>query len=261
MGTDDWTWLRGEVRAAAAAFAEQVRSAPDPAAPVPNLDWNVTELAAHLASLAELYRRQHELGPDFEPPDDWAAFSVAARSHLVGATVDDLAELLLDETETILAPAEPDERRWLYGCATTVANIAAALLVECILHGWDLARITGNRRQLTRRQALAGIEQQMSILSVFVDPAKAAPLAGTYGLRFRGGLDFTYHVDERGRLAVERGRPTTADARMNADPAAFIAVGLGRMSPILAGLTGRVVAYGRKPWRLARLGDVAVDGV
>ena len=42
---------------------------------------------------------------------------------------------------------------------------------------------------------------------------------------------------------------------------AFVAASLGRINPVVAGLTGRIVAYGRKPWRLARLGNAVVDGV
>ena len=35
----------------------------------------------------------------------------------------------------------------------------------------------------------------------------------------------------------------------------------GRLNPVVARLTGRIVADGRKPWRLARLGGAVVDGV
>ena len=82
-----------------------------------------------------------------------------------------------------------------------------------------------------------------------------------YGLRFRGGLDFTYRIDGTGRVQVSPGRPEKADARMIATPEVFIATSLGRSSPVIAALTGRIVAYGRKPWRLALLGNAAVEGV
>lgn len=257
----DWGWLRGEVRAAASAFADQLRSVGDTSVQVPNLDWSVADLGRHVASLPQLYRDQNRIGPGFEPPDDWAAFSAAARAHITTSDGGELADLIVGEAETLLTADDPTESRQLYGCETTVGNTAAGMLTECILHGQDLGRLSGHRPKLGQRQALAGLEQQMALTPVFVDADKAAKLAGTYGLRFRGGPDFTYQIDETGRLTVERGWPDRADARLNADPAAFIASSLGRISPVVAALTGRIVAYGRKPWRLAQLGNAVVEGV
>ncbi len=257
----EWGWLRSEVRAEAGRFAEQVRSVDDTGSRVPNLDWSVAGLAAHLAALPPLYEEQHRLGHAFEPPADWAAFADAARAHITTTDADALADLIVEGAEQLTAPDDPDEPRILYGQVTTVANNAAGLLTECILHGQDLGRLTGTKPTFGRRQALAGLEQQMTLTPVFVDPAKAARLAGTYGLRFRGGSDFTYRIDGDGRLTVDRGWPDRADARLNADPATFIASSLGRINPVVAGLTGKIVAYGRKPWRLAQLADAVVDGV
>lgn len=257
----EWDQLRHDVRVAASAFAEDLRGGTEAGEQVPNLDWTVAELAAHLASLPDLYRTQHQLGQDFEPPDDWARFSNAARAHITTTDVDELAALVVDEIDTLLAPDDPDEPRLLYGCRTTVYNIAAGVLTELVLHGQDLGRLTGRRPELTRSQALAGLEQQMVLTPVFVDPAKASKLAGTYGFRFRGGLDMTYRIDQAGSLIVERGRPARADARINADPVTFLAASLGRVHPVMAALRGQIVAYGRKPWRMAQLGNVVVDGV
>ena len=204
---------------------------------------------------------QHGVGIDFEPPSDWPAFSDRARSHITATDAEVLADLLVAEVERLLAPGDPDDRRWLYGRPTTVANVAAGMLTELVLHGQDLGRLTGWKPELTHRQALAGLEQQMVLVPVFVDPDKARRLAGTYGLRFRDGPEFTYRIDAGGALAVDRGWPARADARVRADPAVFIAVSLGRANPVVAGLTGKIVAYGRKPWRMAQLGNTVVDGV
>ncbi len=262
MSTDEnWNWLRREVRSAAAAFAADLRGVTDTGVKVPNLDWSVAELGAHLAALPHLYREQHRVGVDFEPPADWAAFSRGARAHITTTDATELADLITDGIEALLVPDDPNEERLLYGCRTNVYNTAAGALTECILHGQDLGTLTGRKPRMYRRHAVAGIEQQMAITPVFVDRAKAAELAGVYGLSFRGGPDFTYRIDGGGGLAVERGRPVRADARLNADPVAFLATGLGRMHPIVAGLTGRIVAYGRKPWRMIQLGDIVVDGV
>lgn len=79
-------------------------------------------------------------------------------------------------------------------------------------------------------------------------------------ISFRGGNDYTW-VLSNGALEITTGRRRRADARLNADPATFALSSLGRISDTRAGLTGGVVAYGRKPWRLSALGTIAVDGV
>lgn len=36
---------------------------------------------------------------------------------------------------------------------------------------------------------------------------------------------------------------------------------LGRISQVRAGLSGKMITYGRKPWRFLGLGKIASDGV
>lgn len=258
----DWVWLQDEVRAAAAAFGVQLQKVPDTSTLVPNLDWSVADLGRHLASLASLYRAQHQIGEAFVQPTDWPSFSAAARSHITSSNVGELRELIAAECETLLEDGreDPNAHRFLYGRSTTPANIAASFLTELVLHGRDLGLLTGDKPTLSRRQATAGIKQQMALTPAFVDPEKLAKLSGTYGFSFRGGDDYTFDIAD-GHLEVSLGRPDKADARTNAAPEAFLMVSLGRMSPVRAGLTGKIIGYGRKPWRLIALGNAAVDGV
>ena len=117
------------------------------------------------------------------------------------------------------------------------------------------------KRKLNRRQGNAIVDASMRLAPAFIDPAKVAALPeGTYHLRFRGGNDYTYRVTE-GRLEIEDGRVGKADAIMSAAPEAFAMISLGRGNQVLAALTGKVIAYGRKPWRLMALGNIVADGV
>ena len=119
----------------------------------------------------------------------------------------------------------------------------------------------GEPPTLTRREALVAIDAMMVITPVFVDPAKAAAQPdGTYHVHFRGGPDVTW-IKRGDKLEIEAGRPAKADARLNADPAAFVMTSLGRMSDARAALTGKMVVYGRRPWRFAGLGTLAIAGV
>jgi len=104
------------------------------------------------------------------------------------------------------------------------------------------------------------INQHMALAPAFVDRERARRCDGTFHLRFRGGGDFTYRIND-GILQVQPGRPERADCHIVADPVAFVLVSLGRMSSLRAGLLGKIIGYGRRPWLLGRLAKVRVDGV
>jgi hypothetical protein len=136
MGADGqvdvaWDWLTGEVRDAAEAFVSQLRTieATERAGttPVPNLEWNVAELTAHIISLPDVYRAQNSLPEPFTPPDSWADFSREARAHITSTDLSELSDQLLTELDRFLDELGPDGTTpWtLYGQATTAGNLAA----------------------------------------------------------------------------------------------------------------------------------------
>ena len=247
---------------AARAFGDQLRSIPDGSVQVPNLAWSVSELGRHLLSLPHLYKTQNELGASFEPPDSWPDFSASVRADLTEDDPKALAEAIETEMASLFDElgSDPNTARMLYGRSVTSYGTAASVLGELLMHGMDLSRLTGAKVAMNRRQAIAIVDQQVRLTPVFVDQDKARRLDGTYGLRFRGGREYHYVIED-GIVTVHDGRPDLADARMVADPVAFVLSSLGRIGPVRVVLTGRIVAYGRKPWRMARLGNVAVDGV
>lgn len=257
----EWSWIADEVRTAARDFSRQARLLDDGSIGVPNLEWNVGELVAHVASLPTLYREQNALA-HFVVPSDWAAYSVEVRSTIRERELDELADRVIFEFTQMLDEFadDPWAPRVIYGQPTSGYNTAAGMLAELKLHGMDLARLTGEKLTLTRRQANAAIRQSMAVAPVFVDRDKARAFDGVYGLRFRGGDDYTYRFDD-GVLTTAGGWPDRADARMRADPAAFVLLSLERMSPVKAALLGKVMVYGRRPWKLARTKSAVVDGV
>ncbi|MGI9597798.1 MAG: maleylpyruvate isomerase N-terminal domain-containing protein [Acidimicrobiales bacterium] len=257
----DWDWLRGEIRAASAGFADQLRLVPDGSVKVPNLDWDVRGLAAHLVTLPDFYQELNDRDEPFVAPDDWAAFSRQARAHLDDVDTATLADRLEPEVESLLAALGDDgDRPWKLYLETTAAKVGAGLLSELLLHGRDLAPLTGAEVEITERQCHAIIAAMMTLAPFFVDREAGRRCPGVYHLKFRGGNDYTYRMDD-GLLTVEEGRPDRPDCHMVADPVAFVLVAMGRMSQARAGLTGKMMAYGRKPWKLVPLGKVMAEGV
>jgi uncharacterized protein (TIGR03083 family) len=262
----DWGWLRAEVESAADAFVDQLRRVPDQHAQVPNLDWDVRELAAHLVSLPAFYIRLNAATEPFTTPDDFASYSKSIRAHLDHHDLDELVQLFSTELDRLFEQLGPDgSAPWMLYRPTTVANTASGLLGELLMHGMDLSAITGDRVTMTGRQGHAIVQQSMALVPAFVDPMKAAGCAGTYHFGFPAGpdygrLDYTWQVAD-GTVTVTEGRPDRADARLRAHPAVYAMVSLGRYSQIRAALTAKMIAYGPKPWKLAALARAAVDGV
>jgi uncharacterized protein (TIGR03083 family) len=258
----DWRWLKSEVTEAAAAFSQQLLQVADTSVRVPNLEWSVADLAAHLISLPDVYHRLDDLGEAFEAPPDWDEFSRQARAHVTEVDPRVLGESLEQEARRFvedLGP-EPSATYMLYGLPTTVGNVAAGYLGELLVHGQDLGRLTGIKVGLDGRQAMAIARQYMTLAPAFVDATRARAAEGTYHVRLRGGTDYTYRVHD-GTLTVVEGKPEHSDAHLVADPTAFVLVSLGRISSIRAGLTGKVFGYGRRPWLLRSLARIRADGV
>ena len=263
----DWEWLCGEVRDAAAAFVSQLRTVEATeragATPVPNLEWNVAELTAHIISLPDVYRAQNSLPEPFTPPDSWADFSRAARAHITSIDLSELSNQLLTELDRFLEELGPDgSTPWtLYGQATTAGNLAAGILSELLLHGMDLSAITGTTVTMTNEQALAIIPASMALVPAFLDPERILRCVGVYHMSFRGGDHYHFVVTEDGTLTVGLGKPARADCHLIADPATYLLLSLERTSQVKAALTGKMIGYGRKPWLFNRLAMAKVDGV
>lgn len=259
-----WAWLRGQVIEVLGEVMTLLEGRNGDQR-VPNLDWTVAELAAHLASLPGVYRAQNANGQRFERPDDFDRFSAEQRSRIDTSDLDAVAALLHDEVTDLLAELDAEDdidgTRWLYGLPTTHRNLAAGVLNELVVHGQDLAALGGTAPVMTRERANAILPAIFAIMPIFVDPAKARRAQGVYHLSFRDGADWRYEIDGDGHLTVEPGRPEHPNAHLRADPATFLLVGLGRRNPIVAALTGRMVVWGRRPWRFARTADISVDGI
>ncbi len=257
----EWEWVKGQLRQELDAYCNQL-SGLTGREQIPNLDWDVAELTAHLASLPGVYQEQDNIADGFVRPESFSQFSKEMRAHIDTSELAPVKELLRSEmTSFIEAIDNPDDTRWVYGCQTTNGNVAAAFMTELIIHGMDLAGVAGPMPKLTTRQALAAVPGLMVLSPVFVDAAKAAKAAGTYHVRFKGGDTWTQHISDSGVLDVKLGRHGSPDATLLADPATFLLVALGRQNQWVPALTGKMIVWGRRPWKLMATADITVEGV
>jgi uncharacterized protein (TIGR03083 family) len=235
--------------------AALVRSAPDAGAPVPGSDWTVGDVAAHLVLGAEAY----------------AGYATGATEAAFDVT--DIAGGSLTRSSAALLEAEPE--RDLPGLADRMeAAVTAVLqasqgrgaddivmwngqpiglaamlgigLAEFLLHGRDLATALSQPWPIEAGDARLVLASAFPLLPLLVDPVTTAHAHATYDLRVRGGAQVVLAIED-GRLRVGAPGPPV-DCHVSADPVALLLVAYGRTSQWIPILTGKLVAWGRKPW-------------
>jgi hypothetical protein len=219
---------------------------------VTGLDWNVSEVGAHLVASAQGYL-------DFARGADSSLFTKQPAEinaeRLVQYTVRDtavLAEELPKACSTFLsAVAADDSKMTMVGIHADRATAAGGLLAELLVHGRDIARATRSRWRIDRGDALITFYAGLNFLPVFVNSEGVKKLRATYEVRPRGGEPVTMAVRD-GTLEIRRGRADRPDCIISGDPVTMMLVGYRRQSHWIGALSGKAIAHGRKPWLAMR---------
>lgn len=258
----DYLALQDDVRDVCGRVADMLRAARADQA-VAGLDWSVSELGAHLVTVAS-----RNISAARREPVSWER---EASSHATIAAVNEeeiaalaerepakLADLLEVEGQTLLDVYGPDPHRpvrWL-DYDTHADSSTAVWLAELLVHGLDLARTLKRDWALRPEQALVIFEGLLPALPAFVSREGARRAAGVYHVHLRGGGDYTLDVRADGTMSAGHGRPAKADLHVSADPVAYLLVGYGRTGQWSAIARGAIVAWGRKPWLALRFADL-----
>lgn len=247
----EWPRLREEITTATSRVGELLRAMPAGDVPLARVSWTAAETGAHLVSLPGRYRRTVN-----EPqplPNSLAADNERELAAVPERDPRALADLLTTEVAELLDMLGTDGQRTVYYFTIrhTAAGVGSIMLTELLVHGLDLARAIRRPWPITGSQAAACIRGILPALVLMVDPAAARAATGTYHLRVRGHQDWTIHIHD-GAVTIEPGRPPRADVHFSADPTAFLLNSYGHLGSARAVLTGRLVAWGRKPWLVQR---------
>jgi hypothetical protein len=170
-----------------------------------------------------------------------------------------LADLMMVENRALIEEVSsrpPDEPYpWHAGLQLTMTQASAVALGEFLVHGFDLARALRRPWSIEGRHALLVINGVAAILPAAVDPTHAEGFTASYELRLRGGAPFGMRFDH-GALSIQPGAARRADCHISAEPAAFLLVSYGRVTPWRYVARGRLVAWGRRPWLAPRFGKM-----
>lgn len=258
--------LRSAVAAAGVRTARLIAGAGDPGRRLPASEWTVGDVGAHLAAGTEAYAAY--LTGDVEPKvdvSDMAGGSLAASNarNLAAEPDRDLGALaarvetgvgrLLDLT----APMVLDDLVAWHGRDVPLATLLASSLGELLLHGRDVAVALGRPWPIARDDARMVVLGMAPVLCLIVDPEAAAGVRVTYDVRLRGGGRLALRFRD-GALDATAGAADRPDCHLSADPTAFLLVAYGRQNQWLAIATGKLAAWGRRPWWAFRLKGLMV---
>lgn len=243
-------------------------------------DWNLGEVAMHLSQawvvVPGLARRDlspvHEVVPsiagaagdslirDMWDLADTTILGVKSDPERDPAVLADRIETRAQEYFSECVGADPDAPRpWLVQGATVAqSTLTYHLLSETVMHGYDIAHAAGRRWRIEPAHAAMAIGRFLVPVIDALDPralvngAKAAGVQATYDIRIRRGDRFHFVFDD-GSVRVEEPSPRRVDCHISADPVAFLMVVWARQGQWSAISTGKLTAWGRKPWLGPRL--------
>ncbi|MGH3697648.1 MAG: maleylpyruvate isomerase N-terminal domain-containing protein [Pseudonocardiaceae bacterium] len=270
------SWQQGQdtLREEVARVTALLRSIEDPGAPAVGT-WNLGEVAMHLSQawmgLTGLARRDlsevHEVLPetagtagDSMTQDIWELGDLMTRAvkndpeRDLGVLADRI-EARAQRYFNDCAAADPAEPLpWIVqGITLPRSTLTYHLLNETLIHGYDIAHAAGRKWPIEPSHASMALGQFAFLVlraappRTFTVGAKTAGLRATYDIRLRGGASF-YFVFNDGELTVEEPSSRTVDCHISADPVAMLMVFFARQSQWPAIATGKLMAWGRKPW-------------
>ncbi|NUU26119.1 MAG: hypothetical protein HOV68_32155 [Streptomycetaceae bacterium] len=240
-----------------------VRSVPDADAPSVGT-WAVGDVAAHLCDVFRFDTAAAAGRPVPEAVVTTAGMAevnakmLAEHGERRPAVLADHIATLASEFDDVATRSRRPTVDWLQGARLPPSVVACHLLEECLIHGHDIARAIARPWPVRRHHALLAVEGGVVPLiaalppTAFLDRQKAASFRGRFDMRLRGG-GRTLLVFDRGSLSVDVAGGHNVDAHLSADPWSLMLVFIGRQPLGKPLLHGKLAAWGRRPWKLARM--------
>ena len=233
-------------------------------------EWTIADTAAHIREVAAVdgwmaagIPVPEDLQPVLEQTatvslDKVPAMNDEAVRMSVQLDLGVIAKWLRTHVQDVIGAGSLDERvSWVGGLETSRAGVLAHLISELLVHGHDIASAE------RRRFDIATDAARMFFEEFFFDVVSSPQVAEFTRHRAAslGQVSWTVHMRGAPAVAFEfdgatlrmRPKPGRTDLHVVADPAAMLLLMYERMSPVSAAATGKVVVYGRRPWRIRRL--------
>jgi uncharacterized protein (TIGR03083 family) len=240
---------------AAGRFIAQLRSIDDPN-PTAIGYWTIGDVAAHVSHVLGIYPDLLDGGvsPIADHLNlDWDSWLAKDPERDPKALADRIESSLAD----FLGRADKSEWteviNWHGGLRLPVYSVFGMVVNEWEVHGRDIALAAGRSWTIPRENAVLSIESLMPVLPHYLNEDTARDLDAVFGLHLRSGST-SYATVAGGSLGMSSTRPDRVDCHLSVDPVEYVLVGFGRKGQWGPVLTGKIVAWGRKPWLSLRFG-------
>ena len=251
--TFDRTAVLDAIYQVAQRFLAMMEGVPDTAVRVAATpEWTVAEAFAHVATVTPRYSQgaRHE--------GEWVA--VDALSDLnarqlaavpttdTGAVAASLRVSLAELADQISGYGDDQPVFAFHGGGRVGADVALGILLgELVVHGHDIAQSVSHPWPIAPAHVELIMQGLGPVLPGWLDADRSRGHTGRYEVRLRGQGTHRFAFDN-GRLAMNPPGRFQADAVISADPATFLLVTYKRVSQWPAIATGKLVAWGRRPW-------------
>jgi hypothetical protein len=258
---DTMAHARAALREVVPRLVTLVRSVPDTDAASVGT-WTVGDVAAHLSHVFRFDIDAIAGKPVPEAIVTTAGMAAMNAKMLAEdgerdpAVLADRIGTLANEFDDVTSRARAATVDWLQGALLPPSAVACHLLEECLVHGHDIARVTGHPWPIRRHEALLAVEGAAFPLiaalprTAFLDQEKAGSFRARLELRLRGG-GRTLLVFDDGSLTLNAAGARDVDAHISADPLALMLVFIGRRGIGKPFVGGKLAVWGRRPWKLA----------
>ncbi len=268
-----WRATREALAAEVVRVVTLLRATPDPPPRKTGETWGFAEIATHLShgwmTLPQL------AGGDIQPivelvgqtaithPSEMGALTERAVAHDPERDPAALADRIENAASVYLsACSDSDVDRATQWIATDVLApvpmFTAHLLNETVLHGLDLARAAGRswpvdptHASMALHEFLVPVIRQMPDRLVHADGLRASRIVADFRLRRAPRLRLRF--EERALHVEDPDGSGPVDAHVATDPATLLLYLWGRLTLTQAMTRGRMIVWGRAPWRAPRL--------
>lgn len=264
---EDLPAARLALREAAGRTAALITSVGNMDGPVFRSEWNVGEAASHLIfplrGFAASARGEFDLWdqlvgdrlPAGPPTERIAAVNRLFIPAEPRRTASEAAAAIKAGVEDFLAATSgrgSDERMptpW-YGetASLSIGEATCLLLGEQTMHGYDIARASGRRWPIARRDGELILRAVHAMMPKMARPETLGNTKVTYRVHTGGKGDFVARC-AGGTIVVEHPNGQRIDCHLFTDPVTFLLIGYGRISQWRAIGRAKIFAFGRKPWQ------------
>jgi hypothetical protein len=246
------TAIRQTLDATVPRLTATLRAVADGSLPLQRMRWRTGELGAHIAQTATVFT-QAVRGEVTAYGED-GTFSAEVDQKLVDELPErDPARLadLIEERYAGLKEASdgrPDDELLPRFQGYSIAGLHAVWVLDLSVHGHQIGAAAGRPFAVDNAAMRLALS---TVLPFAFHPDGARGLRATYAMHIKGTEPIVYSVDD-GTIRVQ-GNKAAVDCHLGVDPTAFLLVTLGVMPQWQAILSGKMRAWGRRPWLSARM--------